>query len=837
MTTRATNLLTIPLRSPRLHSFGAAVWSWLVLRWQRLSRYFTDRTPTFRTALYPMVALSCILYCRYPTTNYIFDEQEALLGNPYVNQVGFRYEDAIYRDFWGLPANASIGSYRPVPNLLWRGLVEVGERGQRVIDAHASPEARQWVQEQWFAPEPIPNLAEVMRRSWFQHLFNLFFHGVNGAIFTAMAWRVSRRRMVAWFAGTTFVTTALLTEAVSGVVGIADVMGGLGALLALAALTMRAHAMPFAVFLAVLFGLFSKESAIVCIPLVPVAALLTAPVLHPKQPARIVRGVLAGLGALAAFVLYVEVRKLWFPSPLPAELHDIPAVGASLGDHAARDFLVWFHQAPLPKDPLNNPLVDAQPDQRFGGAMRVYFRGLVQVVFPWHLSGDYSSPQEPIPEQMVFPESILGWLCTVLPLGGALGLWIVALRRELVRRETLVPWREPEADEVSPRKRGRIGRAIARVREAAMKTALGLWLTRHRVAVARAALEMLVIVLAIWIVRAMLGTGPSELNKDMGDDDPARNIVIPPYILQDVLVYCALACFAFGCFTESLWAPRRRGYPDYRLPIAAIGMVWLVVSYFPHSNIYVLLPTVRAERLWYFPVLGTTMLVTLALVGIYDRMKRSASWTAWAWAVPTAFLSFQAGRAYLHATDYRDDLIFWRETKDAVPNSAKAHLNYSVMAGARNMMEVRLQESHIARNLAPKWAMAHVYTGDTLCRMGRPDEAWPHYARGFELGPNDKGLISLALQCMWDTKRLTIYEVPLRKLSDKHPGSWLAHLANDTLLNGDKQGGVQKEHKPRNYNQAAEEETTEAAEPAEPAQTTDPTETSSDQVVEELKPE
>lgn len=826
-----TGLLTVPLRSPRLHAFGASLWAWLVVLWQRFSSYFTDRTPTFRAALYPMVALSCILYCRYPTTNYIFDEQEALLGNPYVNQVGFRYEDAIYRDFWGLPANASIGSYRPIPNFLWRGLVEVGERGQRVIDAHASPETKDWVQRKWFAPEPIPDLAEVMRRSWFQHLFNLFFHGVNGAIFTAMAWRISRRRMVAWFAGATFVTTALLTEAVSGVVGIADVMGGLGALLALAALALRAHAMPFAVFLAVLFGLFSKESAIVCIPLVPVAALLTAPALHPTRPARLVRGVLAGIGALAAFVLYVEVRKRWFPSPLPSDLHQIPELGAAVSQHASRDFLIWFHQAPLPKDPLNNPLVDAQPDLRFGGAMRVYFRGLIQVVFPWHLSGDYSSPQEPIPDNMVFPESILGWLCTVLPLGGALGLWVVALRREIVRREPLTEWSEAPLAEASPPKRGRIGRLVIRIRDGLRATRLGLWIGAHRTVLARAALELTLIVVSVWLTHKILGIGPSELNKDMGDKDPTRNIVIPPHILQDVLVYAALLCLAFGCYAESLWKPRSKGYGDYRLPVAAIGLVWLVVSYFPHSNIYVLLPTVRAERLWYFPVLGTTMLVTLGLVAAYDRLKRSRSWNHWAWAVPAAFLSFQAGRAYLHATDYRDDLTFWRETKDAVPHSAKAHLNYSVMAGARGMMEIRLQESHIARNLAPDWAMAHVYTGDTLCRMGRPDEAWPHYARGFQLGPNDKGLISLALQCLWDYKRMTVYETQLRALSDKHPGSWLAHLANDTLLNGDKQGGVQKEHKPRNYNQGAEEETK--------SETTEqqPTEETSVKPTEEVKPE
>lgn len=783
---------SIPMRNPRLHAAAERAWTWCELRWRLLASYFSERSPTFRVALLPMIALSCVLYMRWlPTTNYIFDEQEALLGNPYVNQK-FKYEDAIYRDFWGLPANASIGSYRPVPNYMWRGLVEVGERGQRIIDAQASDSQKQWMSERFEDGKQPFDLSARMRTSWPQHWFNLLLHGVNGALFVAMGWRLTRRRMTAWFAGTAFVACALLTEAVSGVVGIADVLGGLGALLALASLGLRAHVMPFAVFLSIMLGLFSKESAIVCVPLVPVAALMTAPIIHAERPARLVRGALAGFGALAAFVVYVELRKRWFPSPLPSELNELPAPGSGL-EWAARDFLVWFHQAPLPKDPLNNPLVDAPTDLRVAGAMRVYFRGLIQVVFPWHLSGDYSSPQEPIPDRVIFPESALGWGATVLPLGGALGVWIVTLIRELSQREPLTPEPGPTpADE----RAGAPSPAVAYLRS----TSLGAFVARHRAVLVRGAVELAIVVVAVLLTRKLLGIGPGEVNKDIPDPDPEKKAIIPEHILQDILVYGGFSCVAFGALTESLWKPRTEGRRDVTPIIAAIGLVWLVVSYFPHSNMYVLLPTVRAERLWYFPVLGTTMVVALALTGAFDWARRTQL-RGYAWMIPAGFLGFQAARAYWHATDYRDDLTFWKATKDAVPNSAKAHLNYSVMAGARGMMEVRLMHSHISRNLAPKWAMAHVYTGDTLCRMGRPDEAWPHYARGFEIGPNEKGLVSLALQCLFDTKKLKEHEAELRAMSAENPGSWLAHLAIDTLDNGDKQGGVQREAKGRGYNE------------------------------------
>ncbi len=796
--------LAVPMRFPWLRNT-------LKTGWEQVKHYFSVRPATFAAAFWPMITLSVLLYIRYlPTTNYIFDEQEALLGNPYLNQPTFKYGDAIYRDFWGLPANASIGSYRPVPNLLWRGLIEFGERGQALIDNNI-PAA--WkvsyanLHESMNPGRPVETLPDLMKKSWPQHLFNLFFHGINGALFVAMAYRLSRRNLVAWLAGTTFVTAAILTEAVSGVVGIADVLGGLGALLALAALSTRAYVMPFAVFSAVLLGLFSKESAIVCVPLTPVAALLLSHLLHPDKPARLVRAGLSLVGAALAFIVYVELRKRWFPSSLPSELAEGLEPGSSAASHYMREFMVWFHQAPLPKDRLNNPLVDAPPDLRVAGACRVYARGLSQVVFPWTLSGDYSYPQEPAPTELIFPESVLGWFMMVGPLGLALGLFVLALKREWKHREPLRP------HVVHPFGVGLAQWFTKKSRHSQIEKqtpVIALW--------ERRLFEVAVIFGTAWLAYKLNTVGPSEMNKDFGDKELDRNILFPSHAVNDLMAYGACACLFVGGLVEGLWKPRTTAATDYRLPVAALGLVWLVVSYFPHSNIAVLLPTVRAERLWYFPVLGTTMVIALLLSAGFDRAKELRRWGSYAWIVPTVFLTFQGGRAYLQSTAYRDDLIFWRDTKNAVPNSAKAHLNYSVMLGARSRWQERLEESLIALELAPDWAMAHVYTGDTLCRMGRPEESWAYYKTGFDKGPNDKGLIVLGLQCLWDTKHLKLHEEELRALSEAHPGSWIAYLADDTLRNGDKQGGVMRD-KPAG--QEAAETATETAEATDSATTTE----------------
>ncbi len=694
---------------------------------------FVGRDPGFWTALLPYLLISLVLFSRLPTTNYIFDEQEALLANPYVNgKNGLRYIDAIHRDFWGLPPDRSIGSYRPIPNFMWRAL---------------------WV---------------VSKEPFFHHIYNVFFHAVNAALLSVIVFAWTKRRRMAWAAGLSFVCCAVLTEAVSGIVGIADVLGGMGALFALAALSLPAYAMPFAVFAAVSFGLFSKESALVCVPLIPFAALLTAPLTHSARPARLPRALLSLVAAAAAFYVYVELRKRWFPSPLPQELQNAPPDGAPWFKRAAHEFLVWFHQAPLPKDPLNNPLIKADPLHRVAGALRVYWRGLTQLVFPKTLSGDYSFPQEPAPKHLIFPESVLGGAMMVLPPLASIGMWIAALVSERNARKAATAdfSASPDKDAIAAQER------------------------RVHLAWAGGILQ-LIAGACVGVARLVLGP---------------RGLMVGALVPVFVFGVGAVAVLGLGLLVEGmsrLPRPEPKGTPvalgRAAYILVGLGFVWIVVSYFPHSNIPIPLPTVRAERFWYLPALGSSLILAVVFCGLYDalgkRGRRALS------VVAAAFLFFQGIAAYRHAMDYRNDLDFWAATKEAVPESAKAHLNYSVMKGARGDLETRLRESKVALELAEDWPMAHIYTGDTLCRMHRANEAWPYYQSGFEKGPNDLSLIALALQCLYDEKALFDHEDELRDLAEKKPGTWIAYLAIDTLENAEKNSGVDKKYRPRGYNE------------------------------------
>jgi hypothetical protein len=479
---------------------------------------------------------------------------------------------------------------------------------------------------------------------------------------------------------------AVLAEAVSGVVGLADVLGGTGALLALLALGLPLTVMPLALLGATLLGLYAKESALCLVPLVPVAALMTAQITHPERPLRWVRAAAAAAVTGAAFVFYVEMRRHLFPVTTPTELTIEANAHKPLLARAFAAALRWYAQPLLPHDPLNNPLLEATPPYRIAGALRVYARGLAQVIVPWRLSGDYSAPQEPIPTQLVFPASVAGAAGLVLPI-----------------------------------------------------------------------LACPVVGLLAWL--------RSRRDPPLGESEPLT--------------------------------------PVQLAPIVAFGLAWVAVSFLPVSNIPVVLPTVRAERFWYFPAIGLSIPLGLGWAWVLRESQR-AHMLAVGVVACLLFFDFQCFAARRHAFDYTNDLTFWDATRKAVPRSAKAHLNYSVMLGARGDLPGRLASNAVALELAPQWPMASVYLGDTLCRMHRAPEAVAYFVQGFRLGPNDMSLIGLGVQCLWDEHAIdegSEARARLQAVADDFPGSWLKYIVDDTFTNGDDNKGVNPKYRPRGYNE------------------------------------
>lgn len=251
--------------------------------------------------------------------------------------------------------------------------------------------------------------------------------------------------------------------------------------------------------------------------------------------------------------------------------------------------------------------------------------------------------------------------------------------------------------------------------------------------------------------------------------------------------------------------------------LGALGLVVVLGGYAPIAQVVTLLPMIRAERLLYLPMVGLVWLGTAIMVALHSRWGTrrvdsvspgsSASWgspSSWRSAlVPllvTAFVSAQAVRARVSALRYQDDVAFWRATSLAQPSSAKSHLNYGLMLGARGKEAARLHETRRAVELAPEWPMGRLYLADAHCRRKELAQAAPHYFWALARIPQSQALTALALQCIHDQGAYSKMRPELRRLAALHPGSWLDYLIYELEENGDANDGLPQKYRPRGYN-------------------------------------
>jgi hypothetical protein len=325
-------------------------------------------TPTPRRLFLSFVLVASVLFVRPPSTNFIFDEQEALLGNPYL-QDGSDLLAAFSRDFWGRGADQTIGAYRPLPNVLWKPLA---------------------VTVAWHTP-------------WFFCLVNLLMHAATASIVSLLIARFLKKTdafpeegaAAAWGGGVFFLVCATSTEAVCSAVGLADILVGFFSALCLWLLSCRTLERnwrgPLRLFALIstcfVLGMFSKETMIATLFGLPVCAWL---MMHDRAEGR-----LATLSTLAASVgaisLFVWARNSLFFSKKSEVAQLVPEgpLASSL-----RVFFSWFSQPKMPVDPLNNPLFEATASERMSTAFSLFAEQVAQILLPTRLYADYSYPRQ-----------------------------------------------------------------------------------------------------------------------------------------------------------------------------------------------------------------------------------------------------------------------------------------------------------------------------------------------------------------------------------------------------------------------------------------------------------
>jgi len=548
--------------------------------------FFLDEDPRFAEALALALVVSAVLFIRAPGAIYTSDERAVLAASPYVNREGgIGWGQAIHRDLLGLGPESSFGAYGPVALALWR---------------------LTW---------------GLSTATYVNRFLPILLHAVNGALLVIVTFGITRRRGLAWVAGGLFVTSAIGTATVAGAAGLAEVLVATGALLALSALRLPAWAMPSGVLVGLSLALFSRESGVVCVPLVVFAALASAEALHPHRPARAMRGLLALGASAAALVLYVRLRASWFPwpgDPLASEL----AVGSPFG-RWSRVAWFWFHRTALHPAAFDPALALTDRAHRVAGGLRVYWRGLTQVAFPKLLVDSPSYLTGVLPQRVSGWEILAGGAVALFAPVAAIAVWATAAARAEERAGALDPESELDVPGVKP-----LGR--------------------------RAGIALVVLTVVLFLVDELVLRPRGIL--------PRYNA--SPLWIRGLVAFAPML-LAVGLIVDGR-PLRGQATPPAGSVLAAlvIGLFGIVVAYFPHTNVSVVLGTAHSERFWYLPAVATALCLGVGFSWIAALAR--GRWTAGFVAVLfVGFVGFQCAQAYRYARRYPDISILGRSAASA----------------------------------------------------------------------------------------------------------------------------------------------------------------------------
>ena len=172
-----------------------------------------------------------------------------------------------------------------------------------------------------------------------------------------------------------------------------------------------------------------------------------------------------------------------------------------------------------------------------------------------------------------------------------------------------------------------------------------------------------------------------------------------------------------------------------RRPRVGFALAWCFIILAPSSSILPLVSEVGAERRMYLPLAG---LVALTVVGGYailqrtDRRHALAGWLAALYlvAVPLFVLTVRRN------TQYADRVSIWQSAIEAMPDNARAHVNFA-NALRNDLGDLGRAEEHyrLALGLRPRNAVAHTNLGCVLAITGRKDEAAEEFNRALEIDP------------------------------------------------------------------------------------------------------
>ena len=198
----------------------------------------------------------------------------------------------------------------------------------------------------------------------------------------------------------------------------------------------------------------------------------------------------------------------------------------------------------------------------------------------------------------------------------------------------------------------------------------------------------------------------------------------------DLRLWGGMACVAL-CVIPIVQALRRRCAPEWGFGAAFSAMVLL-----PASNLLFPIGTAMAERMLYLPCLGLCLLLGVRFRAL---MRRHTS----TWVLPLAALLLIAAYGvltHIRNPDWRDNLALFTSAVQAVPGSAKVHLNLGNELHDRGDLEGELHHYQEALRIYPEYVEVQSNMGLVYLALGQPDRALQACSRAIELDPGRSSL-------------------------------------------------------------------------------------------------
>jgi len=200
----------------------------------------------------------------------------------------------------------------------------------------------------------------------------------------------------------------------------------------------------------------------------------------------------------------------------------------------------------------------------------------------------------------------------------------------------------------------------------------------------------------------------------------------------DPASFAAIAALVALCV--ALVAVTRKAFP------VALGGAWYFLAMLPVSHIrphHELL----AERFLYVPSIG----FCVALAGGITALLSRERWRRPAIAGLVLLLAAYGVRTHLRNRDWKDDLTFWRVTREQVPRNARAHVYYAYNLFYEGRVPEAVQAMHEGLAIMPDFPSGHYNLARMYERTGAYREAIEHYEAELARFHNESAYYNLGL--------------------------------------------------------------------------------------------